>query len=142
VCARARVHVRVRDVCMCVACAWRVCGNVIVNVIVRVCVRLCASAWVLSKRCIDTTGIHHPLHLVTCASTIITQAEFKQWFSTPLTSHVEGTSSVDHGLVRRLHSVLRPFILRRLKSEVAKQLPQKVEHVVKCRLSNRQRYGD
>ncbi len=67
------------------------------------------------------------------------QAEFKQWFATPLTSHVEGTSALDQGLVRRLHAVLRPFLLRRLKSEVAKQLPQKFEHVVACRLSNRQR---
>lgn len=36
--------------------------------------------------------------------------------------------------------VLRPFLLRRLKSEVEKQLPKKYEHVMMCRLSNRQRY--
>lgn len=68
------------------------------------------------------------------------QAEFKQWFSTPLTQHVEGVSAVDMALVKRLHAVLRPFILRRLKADVAKQLPKKYEHVVTCRLSNRQRY--
>lgn len=39
----------------------------------------------------------------------------------------------------RLHSVLRPFLLRRLKSEVEKQMPGKHEHVVRCRLSKRQR---
>ena len=39
----------------------------------------------------------------------------------------------------RLHSVLRPFLLRRLKSEVEKQMPGKHEHVIKCRLSKRQR---
>ena len=39
----------------------------------------------------------------------------------------------------RLHGVLRPFLLRRLKSEVEKQMPHKHEHVVKCRLSKRQR---
>lgn len=43
------------------------------------------------------------------------------------------------GLVERLHSVLRPFLLRRLKSEVEKQMPGKHEHVIKCRLSKRQR---
>jgi SNF2 family DNA or RNA helicase len=42
-------------------------------------------------------------------------------------------------LVERLHGVLRPFLLRRLKSEVEKQLPGKKEHVVRCRLSKRQR---
>ncbi len=67
------------------------------------------------------------------------QNEFKQWFSTPLIAHVEGASALDTGLVKRLHTVLRPFILRRLKSEVAKQLPQKHEHILRCRLSNRQR---
>ena len=36
--------------------------------------------------------------------------------------------------------VLRPFLLRRLKCEVEKQLPQKYEHVIRCRLSKRQRF--
>lgn len=36
-------------------------------------------------------------------------------------------------LVERLHSVLRPFLLRRLKADVEKQLPQKHEHVLYCR---------
>ena len=36
--------------------------------------------------------------------------------------------------------VIRPFLLRRLKKEVEKQMPKKYEHVVMCRLSNRQRY--
>lgn len=43
-------------------------------------------------------------------------------------------------MVWRFHQVLRPFILRRLKCEVEKQLPQKYEHIVLCRLSKRQRF--
>lgn len=43
-------------------------------------------------------------------------------------------------LVSRLHAVLRPFLLRRLKKDVEQQLPRKVEHVVACRLSKRQRH--
>ncbi len=39
----------------------------------------------------------------------------------------------------RLHNVLRPFLLRRLKKDVEKQLPGKFEHVIHCRLSKRQR---
>ncbi len=42
-------------------------------------------------------------------------------------------------LVERLHGVLRPFLLRRLKAEVEKQLPGKHEHILRCRLSKRQR---
>ena len=65
--------------------------------------------------------------------------EFKEWFNNPLTSVVEGQSSLSTQLVKRLHGILRPFILRRLKLEVEKQLPDKVEHVVYCKLSKRQR---
>lgn len=36
--------------------------------------------------------------------------------------------------------VLRPFLLRRLKSEVEKQMPKKYEHIIMCRLSKRQRF--
>jgi helicase SWR1 len=42
--------------------------------------------------------------------------------------------------VSKLHTLLRPFILRRLKADVEKQLPGKFEHVVYCRLSKRQRF--
>lgn len=35
------------------------------------------------------------------------------------------------GVVDRLHGVLRPFLLRRLKSEVETQLPHKHEHVLR-----------
>jgi helicase SWR1 len=41
--------------------------------------------------------------------------------------------------VTKLHEVLRPFLLRRLKADVEKQMPGKYEHVVYCRLSKRQR---
>ena len=33
--------------------------------------------------------------------------------------------------MERLHSVLRPFLLRRLKADVEKQLPGKHEHVIR-----------
>ncbi|BFZ18188.1 hypothetical protein BsWGS_21227 [Bradybaena similaris] len=67
-------------------------------------------------------------------------SEFKEWFSNPLTGMIEGSQEYNENLVRRLHKVLRPFLLRRLKNEVEKQMPQKFEHVVMCRLSKRQRY--
>ncbi|VDM39699.1 unnamed protein product [Toxocara canis] len=66
--------------------------------------------------------------------------DFKDWFSNPLTGMMEGSVEWNAPLVQRLHKVLRPFILRRLKTEVEKQLPEKTEHVVKCPLSKRQRY--
>lgn len=38
-----------------------------------------------------------------------------------------------------LLQVTQPFILRRTKRDVEKQLTKKYEHVLKCRLSNRQK---
>ncbi|KAL0272008.1 UNVERIFIED_CONTAM: hypothetical protein PYX00_005146 [Menopon gallinae] len=66
--------------------------------------------------------------------------EFKEWFSNPVTGMIEGNSEYNDAIIKRLHKVLRPFLLRRLKTEVEKQLPKKYEHVVMCRLSKRQRY--
>jgi len=71
-------------------------------------------------------------------------SEFKEWFNNPLLKATE--SGMDgaqrekvRAVVERLHKVLRPFVLRRLKSEVEKGLPPKHEHVVLCHLSKRQR---
>ena len=50
------------------------------------------------------------------------RGEFAFWFSNPMNQMVEGEAAVNVKLVRRLHEVLRPFILRRLKSEVEKEV--------------------
>uniref|UniRef100_A0A0R3RQ38 Helicase ATP-binding domain-containing protein n=1 Tax=Elaeophora elaphi TaxID=1147741 RepID=A0A0R3RQ38_9BILA len=65
--------------------------------------------------------------------------DFKDWFSNPLNDMMEGNTEWNAPLIQRLHKVLRPFILRRLKSDVEKQLPEKTEHIIKCPLSKRQR---
>ncbi|XP_016091611.1 E1A-binding protein p400 [Sinocyclocheilus grahami] len=44
-----------------------------------------------------------------------------------------------HKLVIRLHRMIQPFILRRSKRDVEKQMPKKYEHILKCRLSKRQK---
>ncbi|KAJ2624417.1 swr1 complex component [Coemansia spiralis] len=56
--------------------------------------------------------------------------------STPLCS----TQTEAQMAVQKLHTVLRPHILRRLKQDVETQLPNKIEHVVYCHLSKRQRF--
>lgn len=64
-------------------------------------------------------------------------SEFKDWFSRPLqgilyfgrrdkvlsfffTDMIEGSEAYNEDLVNRLHAVLRPFILRRLKKVLKK----------------------
>ncbi|KAK1443171.1 helicase srcap-related [Babesia gibsoni] len=75
-------------------------------------------------------------------------SEFKEWFSDPLTESIEREQGTTTGmikdsqtsdLVNKLHMVLRPYLLRRLKKDVEKQMPSKYEHVIKCFLSRRQR---
>nr|POE69078.1 helicase swr1 [Quercus suber] len=54
-------------------------------------------------------------------------------------SGVTALSTEAQKVVDQLHISLRPFLLRRLKSEVEKDLPKKIESVVVCKLSKRQR---
>lgn len=66
-------------------------------------------------------------------------SEFKDWFSNSIQGMVEGKQELNRELISRLHTILRPFILRRLKKQVSEQLPSKQEHVIKVKLSQRQR---
>ncbi|KAI9825640.1 MAG: swr1 complex component [Thelocarpon impressellum] len=70
--------------------------------------------------------------------------EFSDWFRRPVEQILEhGRDTMDDEaktIVAKLHKVLRPYLLRRLKADVEKQMPGKYEHVVYCRLSKRQRY--
>ena len=50
--------------------------------------------------------------------------DFDSWFT-------DDNCLQDQGLVERLHAVLRPFLLRRIKAEVEKKLPPKKEMKVR-----------
>lgn len=67
---------------------------------------------------------------------------FEQWFNAPFATtgeKVELNEEETILIIRRLHKVLRPFLLRRLKKEVEHQLPDKVEYIIKCDMSALQR---
>ncbi|KAF9073555.1 SNF2 family N-terminal domain-containing protein [Rhodocollybia butyracea] len=69
--------------------------------------------------------------------------EFSEWFSNPLEKAIEMGNVHDDEIkqrVSKLHTVLRPYLLRRLKRDVEKELPSKYEHLVLCSLSKRQRF--
>ncbi|ONK66213.1 uncharacterized protein A4U43_C06F5400 [Asparagus officinalis] len=68
--------------------------------------------------------------------------DFSQWFNKPFESNVD--NSADEALlseeenlliINRLHQVLRPFVLRRLKHKVENELPEKIERLVRCEAS-------
>ncbi|XP_032126777.1 E1A-binding protein p400 isoform X12 [Sapajus apella] len=63
----------------------------------------------------------------------------RPYLSSPLRAPSDESQDYYHKVVIRLHRVTQPFILRRTKRDVEKQLTKKYEHVLKCRLSNRQK---
>lgn len=69
--------------------------------------------------------------------------EFSDWFRKPQDQILEhGQETMDDesmAIIGKLHKVLRPYLLRRLKADVEKEMPGKYEHVEYCRLSKRQR---
>lgn len=77
---------------------------------------------------------------------------FDQWFNKPFSSFGKAASNENSDtseellsneermlIIHRLHELLRPFMLRRVKSEVLDQLPEKVEKVLRCELSSWQK---
>lgn len=77
--------------------------------------------------------------------TIFASADtFETWFKKPFETTALGDSAELEEeetllVINRLHQVLRPFLLRRLKTDVESQLPQKVEHVLHCAMSSWQK---
>jgi SNF2 family DNA or RNA helicase len=71
--------------------------------------------------------------------------DFEKWFSMPLgrlgSNEKESALTEEENLliINRLHQVLTPFLLRRVKKEVESELPNKVEYVIKVELSSWQK---
>jgi SNF2 family DNA or RNA helicase len=61
-----------------------------------------------------------------------TQSFFKQEFLIPI------EKKADEHKTKKLNAVIKPFILRRHKSQVATELPDKVEHIQYCTMTNEQ----
>ncbi|KAJ2364573.1 ATP-dependent DNA helicase Snf21, partial [Coemansia sp. RSA 2611] len=73
--------------------------------------------------------------------TIFSSAQsFDEWFNAPFANaggqdRIELNEEEQLLIIKRLHKVLRPFLLRRLKKDVEVDLPDKIEHVIKCSMS-------
>ena len=65
--------------------------------------------------------------------------EFSEWFSKDIESHAENKSSLNEHQLKRLHMILKPFMLRRVKKHVQHELGDKIELEVKCQLTHRQK---
>ncbi|KAG6853514.1 hypothetical protein C0991_003644 [Blastosporella zonata] len=83
------------------------------------------------------------LQFLMSGSNFATLKDFGDWFSNPVEKAIEMGNADDDDTMQRvakLHTVLRPYLLRRLKRDVEKELPSKYEHLVMCPLSKRQRF--
>ncbi|KAF5900078.1 DNA helicase INO80, partial [Clarias magur] len=65
--------------------------------------------------------------------------EFNEWFSKDIESHAENKSAIDENQLSRLHMILKPFMLRRIKKDVENELSDKIEILTSCQLTSRQR---
>jgi SNF2 family DNA or RNA helicase len=68
--------------------------------------------------------------------------DFEAWFQAPFQNTPDGKMELTHeeGLtvIMRLQKVLEPFMLRRIKAQVASELPDVLERTVPCELSEYQ----
>lgn len=65
--------------------------------------------------------------------------EFSEWFSKDIEAHAASNSKLNEEQLRRLHAILKPFMLRRIKKNVQSELGDKIEIDVYCDLTNRQK---
>lgn len=65
--------------------------------------------------------------------------EFSEWFSKDIENHAQKNSELNESQLKRLHMILKPFMLRRVKKNVQKELGDKIELDVFCDLNMRQR---
>jgi DNA helicase INO80 len=65
--------------------------------------------------------------------------EFSEWFSKDIESHAQSNTKLNEDQLKRLHMILKPFMLRRVKKNVQQELGDKVEKDIFCDLTYRQR---
>ncbi|KAG6552261.1 hypothetical protein Mapa_006111 [Marchantia paleacea] len=64
--------------------------------------------------------------------------QFSEWFSKGIEGHAEHGGTLNEHQLTRLHAILKPFMLRRVKKDVITEMTNKKEVVVSCSLSSRQ----
>lgn len=65
--------------------------------------------------------------------------EFSEWFAKDIEAHAEKNAKLNEQQLRRLHAILKPFMLRRIKKNVQSELGDKIEIDVYCDMTNRQK---
>ncbi|CAG9334053.1 INO80_2 [Blepharisma stoltei] len=64
---------------------------------------------------------------------------FEEWFSKDIEAHSQDAGALNQQQLQRLHAILKPFMLRRVKKDVESEIGKKTEHEYFCELTNRQK---
>jgi DNA helicase INO80 len=65
--------------------------------------------------------------------------QFQEWFSKDIEASSTSKDTLNHAQLNRLHAILKPFMLRRVKKDVEKEIGKKHEYQIKCELTQRQK---
>ena len=64
--------------------------------------------------------------------------QFQEWFSKDIEAHSQDQKAVNQHQLSRLHAILKPFMLRRVKKDVEHEIGQKKEFQILCEMTKRQ----
>ncbi|CAK82325.1 unnamed protein product (macronuclear) [Paramecium tetraurelia] len=64
--------------------------------------------------------------------------QFQEWFSKDIEAHSQDQKTLNQHQLQRLHAILKPFMLRRLKKDVENEIGQKKEIQIVCEMTSRQ----
>ena len=65
--------------------------------------------------------------------------QFQEWFSKDIEAHSQEKGELNQEQLRRLHAILKPFMLRRIKKDVENEIGPKIEHELFCDMTERQK---
>jgi chromatin-remodeling ATPase INO80 len=65
--------------------------------------------------------------------------QFQEWFSKDIEAHSQNEKALNQGQLSRLHAILKPFMLRRIKKDVEHEIGPKEEIQIFCQMTNRQK---
>ena len=65
--------------------------------------------------------------------------QFQEWFSKDIEQHSMDQGELNKYQLKRLHLILQPFMLRRLKKDVEQEIAPKIEETIHCEMTHRQK---
>jgi len=65
--------------------------------------------------------------------------QFQEWFSRDIEAHSQEKGELNQEQLKRLHKILKPFMLRRIKKDVENEIGLKTEYEISCEMTERQK---